>query len=159
MIISPIRITFATYLINHREYSDIGWDYKASNSQIISEMEPNETKINAILDAIGQDIEIHENLIETAFATLEKMTISDEEYNAANRQLGLSAYIAGYLRNLIELTVAKEPLKTIENRMRFHAHSQRTKGELDDDQEISEAQKIVAVLLEGYVQKFFETAE
>lgn len=122
-------------------------------------MKPNETKINAILDAIGQDIETHENLIEAAFATLEKMNISNEEYKAANRQLGLSAYIAGYLRNLIELTVAKEPLKTIENRMRFHAHSQRTKGELDDDQEISEAQKIVAVLLEGYVQKFFETTE
>lgn len=122
-------------------------------------MKPNETKINAILDAIGHDIETHENLIETAFVTLEKMNISNEEYKAANRQLGLSAYIAGYLRNLIELTVAKEPLKTIENRMRFHAHSQRTKGELDDDQEISEAQKIVAVLLEGYVQKFFETTE
>ncbi len=86
------------------------------------------------------------------------MNISSEEYKQANRQFGLNLYVAGYLRKIKELFTVEsaEPLKRIENRMRFHAYRQRTKGALDDKQEISAAQVVVAATLERYVQNFFE---
>lgn len=116
-----------------------------------------EEKIKAISDAINVDIEHHSNLAEVAFANLEKMNITPMEYKDANWQFGLNNYIAEYLRKIKEFTVdSEEPLKRIESRIRFHAYQQRTKGELADKQEISAAQATVAVLLEDYVQKFFE---
>ncbi len=119
-------------------------------------MSATETKIDAIRDAISQDIERHANLAEDAFTTMEKMNVSPEEYKKANWAFGLNYYVAGYLRRFTEMTTTKEPLSRIENRMRFHAYQQRTKGELGDRGEISAAQKTIAELLEEYVKKFFE---
>lgn len=120
-------------------------------------MSTTETKIDAIREAIKADIMHHSNLAEIEFENLEKMFISSEEYKDTNRQFCLNAYITGYLRKIKEFTVDREePLKRIENRIRFHAYQQRTKGELTDKQEISAAQAAVAEILEGYVQRFFE---
>lgn len=121
-------------------------------------MSTTEETIDAIRDAINVDIEHHSNLAEEAFATLEKMNISPEEYKKANWQFGLNHYVVSYLRKVKEFTIVSgESLKTIERRMRFHAHQQRTKGELGDQQEISVAQATVAVILEGYINRFFDT--
>lgn len=120
-------------------------------------MTTTETKIDAIRDVIKGDIAHHSNLAEIAFANLEKMVISSEEYKDANRQFGLNSYITGYLRKIKEFTVDREePLNRIENRIRFHAYQQSTIGEVTDEQEISTAQAAVAEILEGYVQRFFE---
>lgn len=118
-------------------------------------MSTTENKIEAVLNAFNKDIEEHAIRAEDAFAKLEKMNIDAEEYKAANWQFALNHYVACYLRKLKEF-IAKEPLKMIEKRIRFHAYQQHTKGELSDKQEISVAQAAVTVLLEGYVQKFFE---
>ncbi len=120
-------------------------------------MSTTETKLDAIRAAFEQDINTHAQATEEAFTKLEKMNISPEDYKQANWQFGLNHYVAGYLRKIKEATVdGAEPIKSIESRIRFHAYQQRTKGTLDDKQEISAAQATVAVILEGYVEKFFE---
>lgn len=153
-----ILLIFTTYLINHRKYSDFGWDYKASNSQIISEMKPNETKINAILDAIGQNIAERETVANQAMHTLEKIKPSAEAYKDANLQFGANAYVAHYLKRIQEV-VKERDIKKAENIIRFHCYQQHKIGALDDHRDISLGQAAVAVILEGYVQKFFETTE
>ncbi|WP_295729733.1 hypothetical protein [uncultured Muribaculum sp.] len=120
-------------------------------------MATTETKLDDIRAAFEHDINDHVNRAEKAFAKLEKMNISPEEYKQANWQFGLNCYVAGYLRKINGFTVdSGEPLKRMEGHIRFHAYQQRTKGNLDDKQEISVAQAAVAVTLEGYVAKFFE---
>lgn len=120
-------------------------------------MSESNNKIDAILADINKDIESHAAIADEAFATLEKMNITPEEYKDANWAFGLNHFVAGYLRHfrndIVEHKIAP---KTLENRMRFHAYGQRTKGELGDEAEISAAQLKVAELLEGYVQKYFE---
>ncbi len=120
-------------------------------------METKETKLDAIRAAFEQDINDYANRAEEAFAKLEKMNISPEEYKKANWTFGLNNYVAAYLRKVKEYTVdSGEPIKRIESRIRLHAYQQHTKGTLDDKQEISVAQAAVAVTLDGYVAKFFE---
>lgn len=120
-------------------------------------MSTTETKLDAIRAAFEQDINTHARATEDAFAKLEKMNTSTEDYKQANWQFGLNQYVAGYLRKIKEITVdSAEPIKRVESRIRFHAYQQRTKGSLDDKQEISVAQAAVAVILEGYVENFFE---
>ena len=116
-------------------------------------MSTTETKTNAILDAISQDIQKNESLAKAAFKTLEKMSINSEEYKMTNKQLGHYCYIAEYLRLLKEMDRTQESL---EDRIRFHAYYQRKKGELRDNQETSNAQTSIAVILEGYIHQYFE---
>lgn len=120
-------------------------------------MSTTETNLDAIRAAFEQDIKTHANLAEEAFAKLEKMNLSPEEYKNANLTFGLNNYVAGYLRKLKEITIdSGEPIKRIESRIRFHAYQQHIKGNLDDKQMISVAQAAVVVTLDGYVAKFFE---
>ncbi len=120
-------------------------------------MSTTEEKLEAIRAAFEQDIKTHSNLAEEAFAKLEEMNISPEDYKLANWQFGLNHYVAGYLRKIKELTVgSEESIDAVERRIRFHAYQQRSKGALDDKQEISAAQTVVAFTLEGYMEKFFE---
>lgn len=120
-------------------------------------MSTTETKLDAIRAAFEQDINTYTRAAEEAFAKLEKMNISTEDYKQSNWLFGLNQYVVEYLRKIKELTVdSAEPIKRVESRIRFHAYQQRTKGSLDDKQEISVAQAAVAVILEGYVENFFE---
>lgn len=119
-------------------------------------MATKETNTEAILESICHDIEEHAHKAEAAFATMEKMNVTPEEYKKANWQFCLNSYVVRYLDRFMGMAALNESLKTIENRMRFHAHQQRTKGALTDKQEISAAQATVAVLLDGYIEKFFE---
>ena len=130
---------------------------KSPTKLTVINMSTTETKLDAIRAAIEQDINTHARATEEAFAKLENMNVSPKEYKQANWQFGLNQYVAGDLRKIKELTVdSAEPIKRVESRIRFHAYQQRTKGSLDDKQEISVAQAAVAVILEGYVEKFFE---
>lgn len=119
-------------------------------------MATKETNTEAILESICRDIEEHAHNAEAAFATMEKMNVTPEEYKKANWQFCLNSYVVRYLDRFMGMAALSESLKTIESRMRFHAHQQRTKGALTDKQEISAAQATVAVLLDGYIEKFFE---
>lgn len=127
---------------------------KSQTKLTVVNMSTTETKLDAIRAAFEQDINTHERATEEAFAKLEKMNISHKDYKQANWQFGLNQYVAGYLRKVKESTIESgEPIKTIERRIRFHAFRQRTKGALDDHV----AQATVAVTLEGYINRFFET--
>lgn len=119
-------------------------------------MATKETNTEAILESICHDIKEHAHNAEAAFATMEKMNVTPEEYKKANWQFCLNSYVVRYLDRFMGMAALNESLKTIESRMRFHAHQQRTKGALTDKQEISAAQATVAVLLDGYIEKFFE---
>lgn len=119
-------------------------------------MATKETKTEAILESICRDIEEHAHRAEAAFEIMERMNVTPEEYKKANWQFCLNSYVVRYLDRFMGMAALNESLKTIESRMRFHAHQQRTKGALTDKQEISAAQATVAVLLDGYIEKFFE---
>lgn len=119
-------------------------------------MATKETKTEAILESICHDIEEHAHRAEAAFEIMERMNVTPEEYKKANWQFCLNSYVVRYLDRFMGMAALSESLKTIESRMRFHARQQRTKGALTDKQEISAAQATVAVLLGGYIEKFFE---
>lgn len=117
-------------------------------------MSTTETKIDAILDAIRQDIAEREIVAEQAMHTLEKMKPSAEEYKDANLQFGANTYVARYLKRIQEV-VKERDLKKAENIIRFHHYQQHAIGALDDHRDISLGQATVAVILGGYVESFF----
>lgn len=117
-------------------------------------MSTTETKIDAILDAIRQDIAEREIVAEQAMHTLEKMKLSAEEYKDANLQFGANTYVACYLKRIQEV-VKERDLKKAENIIRFHHYQQHAIGALDDHRDISLGQATVAVILGGYVERFF----
>lgn len=117
-------------------------------------MSTTETKIDAILDAIRQDIAEREIVAEQAMHTLEKMKPSAEEYKDANLQFGANTYVACYLKRIQEV-VKERDLKIAENNIRFHHYQQHAIGALDDHRDISLGQATVAVILGGYVERFF----
>jgi len=118
-------------------------------------MTSTEEKIDAILDAISQDIAERENVADNAMHTLEKMRPSSEEYKEANLQFGANSYVACYLKR-IPPTARERDIKNAENVIRFHHFQQHTKGALDDHRDISLAQATIAVILGGYVERFFK---
>lgn len=118
-------------------------------------MSVTETKIDAILDAIRQDIAERETVADQAMHTLEKIKPSAEEYMDANLQFGANAYVARYLKRIQEV-VKERDIKKAENIIRFHHYQQHTIGALDDHRDISLGQATVAVILGGYVERFFK---
>lgn len=118
-------------------------------------MSVTETKINAILDAIRQDIAEREDMANQAMHTLEKMRPTTEGYKEANLQFGANAYVACYLKRIQEI-VKERDIKKAENIIRFHHYQQHTIGALDDHRDISLGQATVAVILGGYVERFFK---
>lgn len=118
-------------------------------------MDTTATKINALLDAICQDITERENVANSAMNTLEKLNATPEEFKEANIRYGLNSYVINYL-NRIKAAVMERDIKKAENIIRYHSYYQHTKGNLDDGSTISVAQAAVAVTLNGYVARFFE---
>ncbi len=114
------------------------------------------TKINAILDAISQDIAEHESVANSAMNTLEKLNATPEEFKEANIRYGFNSYVINYL-NRIKAAVMERDIKKAENIIRCHSYYQHAKGNLNDGSAISFAQAAVAVTLDGYVARFFET--
>lgn len=112
-------------------------------------------KIKNLLDSINQDIEERREAAKQAMLTIERMSVSETEYKEANLGFGLNQFVIGYLAHVKE-NVDGSDEKTAENFIRFHAHYQHTKGNLSDGQPLSVAQATVAILLDGYVAKFFE---
>lgn len=117
-------------------------------------MPTTEEKIDAILDAISQDIAICEKTANRAMNTLERINTTPEEYKDANLQLGANAFAARYLDRVREV-VKERDIKKAENVIRFHFYYQHHKGNLDDHRDISLGQSAVAVILGGYVDRFF----
>lgn len=112
-------------------------------------------KTIAILNAINRDIETHSALANESFAAMEMMNISPEDFKKANCQFCLNRGVVDYLQKFKEMAEAKEPLKTIENRMRFHVHQQSDKGDFSSRDDISAAQAAIVSTLEGYINQFF----
>ncbi len=56
-------------------------------------METHVEKINAILDAISQDIAEREKVANSAMQTLEKLNTTPEEFKEANLRYGLNSYV------------------------------------------------------------------
>lgn len=127
---------------------------KSQTNQKQINMSATETKIDAILDAIRQDIAERETAANQAMHTLEKMNPSAEEYKEANLQFGANAYVARYLKRIQEV-VKERDIKKAENIIRFHHYQQHTIGALDDHRDISLGQATVAIILGGYVERFF----
>lgn len=128
---------------------------KSQTNQKQINMSATKTKIDAILDAIRQDIAERETVANQAMHTLEKMNPSAEEYKDANLQFGANAYVACYLKRIHEV-VKERDLKKAENIIRFHHYQQHVIGALDDHRDISLGQGTVAVILGGYVERFFD---
>lgn len=118
-------------------------------------MSTNEEKVRSILEAISADIIGHEKTAEAAMNDMERTSLTSDEYKSANLTFGLNCYVAGYLNHIKEKSTGAS-LRHIESVMRFHAHFQRVRGNLTDGSVISTAQAAVTVILEGYIQKFFE---
>lgn len=118
-------------------------------------MDTTATKINALLDAISQDIVERENVANLAMQTLEKLNATPVDFKEANFRYGLNAFVINYL-NRIKAVVMERDIKKAENLIRYHAYYQHSKGNLDDGSTISVAQAAVAVTLNDYVARFFE---
>lgn len=113
------------------------------------------TKINAILDAISQDIAEHESVAYSAINTLEKLNAAPEEFKEANIRYCFNSYVINYL-NRIKAVVMERDIKKAENLIRCHAYYQHSKGNLDDGTTISVAQTAVVTILDNYIARFFE---
>lgn len=118
-------------------------------------MSTTETKINAILDAISQDIAERESVANSAMQTLEKLSATPEEFKEANLRYDLNSYVINYLNHIKEVVMERD-IQKAENIIRYHSYYQHTKGNLDDGSTISVAQAAVAVTLDDYVTRFFE---
>lgn len=112
-------------------------------------------KINAVLEAINQDIAGHKEEAKRAMLAMEQMSVTEENYKEANLNFGLNLFVAGYLTHIKD-TITGTDIKTTENFIRFHAHYQQTKGNLTDDSNIPFGRAEVTTLLNGYIAKFFD---
>lgn len=118
-------------------------------------MSTTETKIDAILGAISQDIAEREQMADQAMHTLEKIKPSVEEYKDANIQFGVNSYVACYLKR-IQAVVMERDIKKAEDIIRFHYYQQHTTGNLSDGRDISLGQTAVAAILGEYVERLFD---
>lgn len=118
-------------------------------------METHVEKIDAILDAISQDITERESIVEKAMLTLEQLKTSKEDYKMACRVLSYNWFAIGYLKH-IKNGVETRDIKSAENIIRFHAYKQHTVGTLDDGQDVSVGQAYIATTLDRYVAEFFD---
>lgn len=117
-------------------------------------MSVTETTIDAILDAIKQEIAERELMADNAMHTLRKFNPTPEEYKDANLQFGVNTYIACYLKSIQSVVMGRNP-SAVESAIRFHHYQQHSKGNLNDHRDISLGQAAVAVILGGYVERFF----
>ena len=76
-------------------------------------METHVEKINAILDAISQDIAEREKVADNAMHVLEKMKPSDVEYKEANLQFSANSFVAAYLRHIKDTASASTTTSSI----------------------------------------------
>ncbi len=118
-------------------------------------MTSTEEKIDAILDAISQDIAEREKVADEAMLTMEQMNTSPDDYKSACLQFSANWFVVGYLKR-IKCVVECRDIKSTENIIRFHSYYQHHKGNLDDGRDISLGQAALAVILDGYVEKFFD---
>jgi len=123
-------------------------------------METHLKKINEILDAISQDIADREKVADNAMHILEKLKPSEVEYKEANLQFSANSFVARYLKHIKDSVKGKDyqSLKRLEQLIRFHHFQQHAKGALDDHRDLSLGQATVAVILGGYVERFFEAS-
>lgn len=118
-------------------------------------MNSNETKIDAIINAVSQEIEAHEKAANDAMGTLEKVNSSPEEYRNASILFGLNSYVANYLKRIKDVVMERD-IKKAENVIRFHSYYQHTKGSLSDGNMLSACQAAVMATLDSYISRFFE---
>lgn len=113
-------------------------------------------KINAVIEAISQDIAQHKDVAKHAMLVLEQMNVSEKDYKEANLCFGLNQFMVGYLTHIKD-TITGTDIKTAENLIRFHSYHQHTKGNLTDGKDLTIGQATIAILLDGYIERFFES--
>lgn len=117
-------------------------------------MSTTETKTDALLDAIRQDIAVCESMADRAMHSMEKLKPTTEEYKDANLQFGVNTYTVFYLRR-IEEVVNCQDIKTSEHIIRFHHYQQNNVGVLKDHRDITLSQTAIAAILGRYIERFF----
>lgn len=115
-------------------------------------MPKTENIIEAILDAISQDIAEQEKAGQEAMKVLEMANTTQEEYIRANIKYGVSIYVSRYLGHIKSCIRKNNDAKSI---IRFHAYQQNTKGQIDDGSDISVGRQTVAKILDSYAERFF----
>lgn len=116
-------------------------------------MNSEKSKFDEMVTAITNDIAYHQREAEAAMTTLEDMKVSPEDYRKAMLRFDVCTFVAGYLNHILTF-IRKSDMKAAENLMRFHAHYQREKGRVPDEEATSAAQANIAVILDGYVNRF-----
>ena len=119
-------------------------------------MPTTENNIDAILDAISQDIAKQEKDGQEAMRILEKDNITNGDYIAANIQFGVSMFVSRYLGHIKSFIRINNDAEKAEEIISYHAYRQRESGnsyrECDD---ISYGRRKVASILLGYISRFF----
>lgn len=110
--------------------------------------------VNQIADAIERKIEERMTVAIGAMETLEKLNTTPEDFKSACRLFETNCFISTYLRH-IRSVVKKADIKTAENIMRYHAYSQRIKGNLEDGESVSGGQAAIAHILDEIIAEFF----
>ena len=119
-------------------------------------MPTTENNIDAILDAISQDIKKQEMASQEAMEVLETLNTSYEDYKKANQKFGTSVYVAGYLGHILEDIKRDKDIMNAKLLIDYHSYIQRDKANrADGPDDISAGQKEVASILKGYFNRFF----
>ncbi len=113
-----------------------------------------ELTIRNLVDDLSKDIREREENTAAAIGSMERMGITPDDYKRANQQLGANAFVATFL-TYIRREVENADAKGAENLLRFHSYTQRAKGRLDDQSITALGQAAVAVILDGYIEKYF----
>ena len=115
-----------------------------------------DTTVNNLIDAINKDIREHKEVADKAMEQMEMMNCPSEAYKEENLRFSLNQYIIGFLRNLRSRIFENKTADFAERLIRFHAYTQRKKGNMADGSDISIAQSTVTVTLDAYISTFFE---
>lgn len=119
-------------------------------------MPKTENIIEAILDAISQDIAEQEKAGQEAMKILEKDNMAKHDYFAANIQIGISVFVSRYLGHIKSCIRIYNDAEKAEEIIRYHAYRQKEMFNLHsvyDD--ITAGQRKVTSILLGYISRFF----
>lgn len=120
-------------------------------------MKPTNSKLEAIRSAIENDIKTHQRAASIAMENIEKFNTSSDDFNSESLRFNINQFIAGYLSH-IKSSVENVDLNRAETIIRYHFHTQSTKGQSAANPVILRGQEVIADILKSYVNRFFNVA-
>lgn len=119
-------------------------------------MPKTENIIEAILDAISQDIAEQEKAGQEAMKILEKDNMAKHDYFAANIQFGTNVFVSRYLGHIKSCIRIYNDAEKAEAIISYHANRQKKMSNLQGvyDDISAGQQKVISILL-GYISRFF----